>query len=94
MHHYHARWLWLWESPECLLEQGFIVKSKQGVCVQSSNWKADVAFNIIGWCWEYIINLTFAPLCIGGHWVRGRAYNLGCRFVSGNNLETLVLLMV
>jgi hypothetical protein len=46
--------------------QGFIVSSKQGVHVQASHWKAPVAFNMIGWCWESIIDLTSAPLCIGG----------------------------
>ena len=53
-------------SPECLIGKGFIVSSKQGICVQASNWRAAVAFTIIGWCWESIIDLTSAPLCIGG----------------------------
>lgn len=27
-----------------------------------------MAFDIIGWCWDRIINLTSASLCIGGGW--------------------------
>jgi hypothetical protein len=34
--------------------------------IQASHWKAPVAFNMIGWCWKSIIDLTSAPLCIGG----------------------------
>ena len=45
--------------------QGFIVSSKQGVHVQASNWKATVAFNIIGWCWESYHKLNF---CSPLHW--------------------------
>jgi hypothetical protein len=70
--------------------------------MQASNWKAPVAFNIIGWCWESYHKLNFSsPL----HWWtlgKGWACNLGCRFVGGItrrpwscggcNLETLVLL--
>ena len=39
-------------EPLMSMGQGFIVSSKQGICVQASNWKAAVAFNITGWCWE------------------------------------------
>jgi hypothetical protein len=39
--------------------QSFIVSSKQGIHVQTSNWKAPVAFNIIGWCWESYHKLNF-----------------------------------
>jgi hypothetical protein len=52
--------------PECLLEQSFIVSRKQGVCVQASNWKANVAFNMTD-KGSHIINLISALLCIGGH---------------------------
>jgi hypothetical protein len=38
-------------EPQMSMGQGFIIKSKQGVHMQASNWKAIVAFNIIGWCW-------------------------------------------
>ena len=71
--------------------QGFIVSSKQGICVQASNWKAPVAFNIIGWCWESYHKLNF---CSPLHWWslgRGWACNLGVQVCWGNNLETLVL---
>ena len=77
MHHHHTGWFWWWWSPECLLGQGFIVSSKQGICVQASNWKAPVAFNIIGWCWESYHKLNF---CFPLHWWslgRGWACNLG-----------------
>ena len=70
--------------------------------MQASNWKAPVAFNIIGWCWESYHKLNF---CSPLHWWslgRGWACNLGCRFVGGItwrhwscwgcNLETLLLL--
>jgi len=46
--------------------QGFIVSSKQGVCMQESNWQAPVSFNIIGWCWESYHKLNFCSFYIGG----------------------------
>ena len=104
MYHCHAGRFWWWESPECLLGQGFIVSNQQGVRVQASNWKAPVAFNIIGWCWESYHKLNF---CSPLHWWslgREQACNLGCRFVGditrrhwfcwGCNLETLFLLRI
>jgi hypothetical protein len=54
-------------EPQCLLGQSFIVNSKQAVHVQASHWRATVSFNIIGWCWESIIDLTSVLLCTGGH---------------------------
>ena len=56
-------WFWWWGSPECLFGHGFVVNIKQGVCVQTYNWKATVAFNIIGWFLESYHKLTFcSPL--------------------------------
>ena len=46
--------------------QGFIVSSKQGIRVQASNWKATVALTQLAGAGSHIINLTSAPLCIGG----------------------------
>ena len=38
-------------------------KQEGRVSVQASNWKATVAFNIIGWCWEpnHKLNFCFPP---------------------------------
>jgi hypothetical protein len=58
----------------------------------TSNWRATVAFNIIGWCWESYHKLNF---CSPLHWwLSGKrsACNLGVQVCSGCNLETLVLL--
>jgi hypothetical protein len=58
--------------------------------VQVSSWKAAVAFNIIGWCWESYHKLNFCPPL---HWsLLGRGCNLGVQVCWGNNLEMLVLL--
>jgi len=102
MHHCHMGWFWWWGSPKCLLGQGFIGNSKQGICVQASNWKAPVAFNIIGWCWQSYHKLNFCfPLC---WWSLGKGWpwNLEYKFVEGitrrhwscwwYSLETLLLL--
>ena len=63
VHHCHGGQFWWWGSHEYLLGQGFIVNSSHDVCVQASNWKATVAFNIIGWCWESHHKLNFcSPL--------------------------------
>ena len=58
--------------------QGFIVSSKQGVRVQASNWKATVAFNIIGWFWESYHRLNF---CSSLHW-----WSLGKGWLRGAGL--------
>jgi hypothetical protein len=58
-------------------------KQKQGIHVQASNWKAPVAFNVIGRCWESHHKLNFCSLL---HWWslgKGWACNLGYRFVGG-----------
>ena len=81
-------------GPNVYWGKALIVSSKQGVHVQASNWKATVAFNIIGWCWESYHKLNF---CSPLHWWslgRGWACNLGVQVCWGNNLETLVLLRV
>ena len=76
------------------IEQGFIISRKQGVHVQASNWKATVAFNIIGWCsWSYHKFNFCTPL---NWWSLGkaRACNLGVQVCWENNPESLVLLKV
>jgi hypothetical protein len=83
MHHHHAGWFWWWGSPECLLGQGSIVNSKQGTRVQTSNWKAPMAFTIIGWCWESYLKFNF---CSPLHWRllgKGWACNLGVQVCWG-----------
>jgi hypothetical protein len=43
----------------------FYSKQQAGSIMQASNWKAPVAFNIIGWCWESYHKLNF---CSPLHW--------------------------
>jgi len=40
-------------------------KQQMGVRVPTSDWKAAVVFNIIGWCWESYHKLDF---CCPLHW--------------------------
>lgn len=47
------------------MKQDFRVSSKQGVCVQASNWQAPVASNIIGWCWESDQKQLLLPSALG-----------------------------
>lgn len=104
MHHHEAgQFWWWWESPEYLSGQDFIVSSKRwGISVQAPNWKATVAFNMIGPCCESYHKLNF---CFLLHWWsldKGWACYLGvqawweiiwrCWSCWGCNMEIPVLL--
>lgn len=103
-HHEAGQFWWWWESPEYLSGQDFIVSSKRwgGGSVQAPNWKATVAFNMIGPCCESYHKLNF---CFLLHWWsldKGWACYLGvqvcweitwrCWSCWGCNMEIPVLL--
>ena len=64
--------------------QDFIVSSKHGVSVQSSNLEVTVAFNIIGWCWESYHKLNFSFSLHRWSLDSGWVYNLGVQFYRGD----------
>ena len=89
-------------EPQISIGARLYSMQQAGVRVQASNWRATMAFNIIGWCWKSYNKLSF---CSPLHWWslgRGWACNLGrqvageitwrCWYCWGCNLEILVLL--
>jgi hypothetical protein len=71
------------EEPRMSMWQGFIVSTKHGIRMRASKWKATLAFNITGWCWESHHKLNFCSPLHGWSLGKGWACNLGCRFVGG-----------